>query len=128
MITLKMLCGIFILTISTADNFCFQEEDGIRDADVTGVRTCALPISPEAPSPWDEAKRKVSALVLEELADRIQDLHGEARERELRDALDRILQREDIQVTPLERQIGRASWRERADSTTAPVDLKLKRM
>lgn len=60
--------------------------------------------APEAPSPWDEAKRKVSALVLEELADRIQDLHGEARERELRDALDRILQREDIQVTPLERR------------------------
>src|SRR5690554_7546498 len=44
MITLKMLCGIFILTISTADNFFFQEEDGIRDADVTGVQTCALPI------------------------------------------------------------------------------------
>src|SRR3989442_4927607 len=25
--------------------FCFQAEDGIRDADVTGVQTCALPIS-----------------------------------------------------------------------------------
>src|SRR5215813_15255192 len=25
--------------------FFFQAEDGIRDADVTGVRTCALPIS-----------------------------------------------------------------------------------
>src|SRR6266699_1197460 len=25
--------------------FFFQEEDGIRDADVTGVQTCALPIS-----------------------------------------------------------------------------------
>src|SRR6266498_5254017 len=29
--------------------FFFQAEDGIRDADVTGVQTCALPISaPEA--------------------------------------------------------------------------------
>ena len=25
-------------------HFVFQAEDGIRDADVTGVRTCALPI------------------------------------------------------------------------------------
>src|SRR5690554_1276726 len=28
-----------------AYNFFFQAEDGIRDADVTGVQTCALPIS-----------------------------------------------------------------------------------
>src|SRR3989442_5394422 len=29
--------------------FFFQAEDGIRDADVTGVQTCALPISPPSP-------------------------------------------------------------------------------
>src|SRR6266542_5440821 len=29
--------------------FFFQAEDGIRDATVTGVQTCALPISPRAP-------------------------------------------------------------------------------
>src|SRR5436305_4327668 len=28
-----------------ATSFFFQAEDGIRDADVTGVQTCALPIS-----------------------------------------------------------------------------------
>src|SRR5215813_4428857 len=28
--------------------FFFQAEDGIRDADVTGVQTCALPISRQA--------------------------------------------------------------------------------
>src|SRR5690554_7568720 len=28
--------------------FFFQAEDGIRDADVTGVQTCALPISAAA--------------------------------------------------------------------------------
>src|SRR5260370_31783658 len=27
--------------------FFFQAEDGIRDSSVTGVQTCALPISPE---------------------------------------------------------------------------------
>src|SRR3989442_2777067 len=30
---------------SEHDFFFFQAEDGIRDADVTGVQTCALPIS-----------------------------------------------------------------------------------
>src|SRR3989442_6958520 len=29
--------------------FFFQAEDGIRDADVTGVQTCALPISATMP-------------------------------------------------------------------------------
>src|SRR5690554_7544290 len=33
----KTTCEMFI--------FFFQAEDGIRDADVTGVQTCALPIS-----------------------------------------------------------------------------------
>src|SRR5436305_4380174 len=31
--------------------FFFQAEDGIRDADVTGVQTCALPISLVAQDP-----------------------------------------------------------------------------
>src|SRR5256884_5072921 len=30
--------------------FFFQAEDGIRDVAVTGVQTCALPISPRNPS------------------------------------------------------------------------------
>ena len=55
-------------------------------------------------SPWDETKRKVRALVLEEIADKIKELDADERETELRNALDRILQREDISVTPLERR------------------------
>src|SRR5687768_17721558 len=31
--------------------FFFQAEDGIRDVAVTGVQTCALPISPPPPPP-----------------------------------------------------------------------------
>src|SRR5207245_3289264 len=31
-----------------ASFFFFQAEDGIRDATVTGVQTCALPISPSS--------------------------------------------------------------------------------
>src|SRR2546429_2982179 len=33
------------LTIACSDFFFFQAEDGIRDVAVTGVQTCALPIS-----------------------------------------------------------------------------------
>src|SRR5690554_7287321 len=36
--------------------FFFQAEDGIRDADVTGVQTCALPISDDA-SGENDARR-----------------------------------------------------------------------
>src|SRR5436305_7640794 len=36
--------------------FFFQAEDGIRDADVTGVQTCALPISD--PLPADNNSRR----------------------------------------------------------------------
>src|SRR3712207_9537656 len=33
--------------------FLFQAEDGIRDIGVTGVQTCALPISVLAVMPWN---------------------------------------------------------------------------
>src|SRR5215510_2223413 len=44
-----MFCGVFF--------FFFQAEDGIRDGHVTGVQTCALPIStcvtgPAVPLNW----------------------------------------------------------------------------
>src|SRR3989449_2791123 len=44
--------------------FFFQAEDGIRDVAVTGVQTCALPISRDPPQhahPQDEGVRPVSA-------------------------------------------------------------------
>src|SRR3989442_13040070 len=50
--------------------FFFQAEDGIRDADVTGVQTCALPICLDAP---DAALR-----VLGGLLDLVKDIHGNA--------------------------------------------------
>src|SRR3989449_817238 len=43
--------------------FFFQAEDGIRDVAVTGVQTCALPISPSAPS-WRSAARIPATSVL----------------------------------------------------------------
>src|SRR2546430_4918309 len=40
--------------------FFFQAEDGIRDLTVTGVQTCALPISPRVafPSPVPRGRRE----------------------------------------------------------------------
>src|SRR5436305_11042350 len=39
-----MVWGLVLLGGYQFDFFFFQAEDGIRDADVTGVQTCALPI------------------------------------------------------------------------------------
>src|SRR5260221_496221 len=41
-------CSSKISTSILSFIFCFQAEDGIRDHCVTGVQTCALPISPFA--------------------------------------------------------------------------------
>src|SRR5699024_11287802 len=41
------LC-IYPLTDTAVSTFFFQAEDGIRDRNVTGVQTCALPICPVA--------------------------------------------------------------------------------
>src|SRR5690606_39542087 len=42
--------GVFCAVLSVTANFFFQAEDGIRDFHVTGVQTCALPISSVARS------------------------------------------------------------------------------
>src|SRR5690554_7583244 len=50
--------------------FFFQAEDGIRDADVTGVQTCALPISPQCYDHMDIRARPASEFDLQWLKDR----------------------------------------------------------
>src|SRR5260370_18101415 len=46
-----MVCsgGAFSSIVSRSCIFFFQAEDGIRDSSVTGVQTCALPISFRVP-------------------------------------------------------------------------------
>lgn len=53
---------------------------------------------------WTEAKRTVRGLVLEELAPRMDGLHGSDLEAEVRDTLDRILRRQDVSISPIERR------------------------
>src|SRR2546429_6790818 len=52
----QVLCNVFC--------FFFQAEDGIRDVAVTGVQTCALPISAglriSDPRMWDNRQDKVT--------------------------------------------------------------------
>jgi pilus assembly protein CpaF len=53
---------------------------------------------------WDATKRKVRELVLDEVAPRMQGLTNDELTTEVKAALDRILQREDVSVSPLERR------------------------
>src|SRR5260370_21120013 len=55
--------GILVMSCTGAliSYFFFQAEDGIRDSSVTGVQTCALPISP-ARAPSREGRRAGAAV------------------------------------------------------------------
>src|SRR5690554_6974227 len=46
-VVVMFVCLVFVFLCFF---FFFQAEDGIRDADVTGVQTCALPISGRKPN------------------------------------------------------------------------------
>ncbi|HEU5083711.1 MAG TPA: CpaF family protein, partial [Acidimicrobiales bacterium] len=89
-----------------------EEMEGGADAAAAPAKAAKAPAKKAArlaprdsgTSNWDAMKRKVRTLVLDEMADRIRELDADAREVELREALDRILQREDISVTPIERR------------------------
>src|SRR5215813_13301704 len=45
----RLVCFFYFVVSLLRFCFFFQAEDGIRDADVTGVQTCALPISVGTP-------------------------------------------------------------------------------
>ncbi|MHB8669477.1 MAG: CpaF family protein [Acidimicrobiales bacterium] len=53
---------------------------------------------------WGASKRKVKELVLSEVAPKMGNLSGSGLVAEVRSALDGILQREDVKVSPLERR------------------------
>ncbi|GAC1586690.1 MAG: CpaF family protein [Acidimicrobiales bacterium] len=57
-----------------------------------------------AASTWDDSKRQVRELVLAEVAPKMAGLTGEALVNEVKAALDKILQREDVRVSPIERR------------------------
>src|SRR2546422_7370484 len=81
--------------------FFFQAEDGIRDVAVTGVQTCALPISSNFTS-----LKKGYRLVGDVKFDEVKKVAGA--------------------ITPV--QIGRASCRERGEISVVAVTLKKKKI
>src|SRR5207237_7762452 len=93
-------CFIIILSHVSHLFFFFQAEDGIRDSSVTGVQTCALPIS------GGEAER-----ALKDLSGRLErgqdhEEHGKEHEQAVGDQerLDRERRRSE------ERRVGK-EWR-----------------
>src|SRR5437762_12682267 len=89
--------------------FFFQAEDGIRDTSVTGVQTCALPIS----------ERAVGGNL------GLQSGISPDRDRELGHAVSRIAGSE--RATQRIGQIGRASCRERVEISEGAGSLKKKK-
>src|SRR5437867_6329419 len=101
-----------------AISFFFQAEDGIRDRTVTGVQTCALPILIFAalPSPVPVQKTKITIIGVE--------FEGETPLSDaLRAQLVEDIEHSELWVTP-EAQIGRASCRERVESSVVGVGVK----
>src|SRR5262249_57488480 len=95
-------CGAVVCVCEIVVFFFFQAEDGIRDWSVTGVQTCALPIS-----------------VLDERALAIE-----------REEIERLAKDRDDEQAILDRnvyEIGRASCRERGEISVVEGSLKKKK-
>jgi hypothetical protein len=71
---------------------------------ITKRRTTGGPARARGGDAWEATKRKVRELVLDEVAPKMRGLSGEELSDEVKSALDRILQREDVSVSPLERR------------------------
>src|SRR5262249_58428865 len=98
--------------------FFFQAEDGIRDWSVTGVQTCALPISPRRDP---GVHREVALRVL-------RNARGDLRARR-RGERPPVAREAHVDVTGAERErheIGRASCRERVWRSVVAVAVKKK--
>src|SRR5207248_4926458 len=98
--------------------FFFQAEDGIRDRTVTGVQTCALPISAGAPqgsfTNHFRSKEAFAEEVLDQYFDYLKGLVKQALNDETRTPRQRLKRYLDI-------KIGRASCRERVANEVGDV-------
>src|SRR5690606_40058416 len=99
--------------------FFFQAEDGIRDFHVTGVQTCALPISSRSSCSVD------LGMVTE--ADLRVVTQRQPTEQELRDALFcwKVAKFVKSNAIVYAKEIGRASCRERGVSSAGGVSVRV---
>src|SRR3712207_9420036 len=93
--------------------FFFQAEDGIRDIGVTGVQTCALPIS--------EQPRHGAARL-----DQVGQRGAAGLEQVGQSVVERVEVRGDVVLDEADLEIGRASGRERVEISVVAVSLKKK--
>src|SRR5438093_8740488 len=93
--------------------FFFQAEDGIRDWSVTGVQTCALPISADAYARLVE-ERRIDGVLIQSA--RLGSAHLEGFASGL------------VPCVFMDRQIGRASCRERVEISVVDVSCKEKKL
>src|SRR3712207_7884955 len=92
------------LLCSRLFDFFFQAEDGIRDIGVTGVQTCALPISVEDLGPAAEGGKRD-----EQLGGGL----GQPEPASIGLERDEVAPRQVLEQVGAPLEIGRASWRER---------------
>src|SRR5690606_39861868 len=91
--------------------FFFQAEDGIRDFHVTGVQTCALPISTGRPAPRGGKRNSHLRVPSDETCS--STISGRAMVKWRSSAARRSLEILNIREKSETPQIGRASCRER---------------
>src|SRR5256886_13264554 len=90
--------------------FCFQAEDGIRDLTVTGVQTCALPISDYGPR---NCRERAGAVEYHSSRRLRQEFPGAALRIAGFDGVSDSLAEAAPMMPMLRAEIGRASCRER---------------
>src|SRR5688500_20046443 len=99
--------------------FFFQAEDGIRDYKVTGVQTCALPIYEQAPDrPGGGGGGAAGA------GGPLRLLEGDDQDQEEAHGYDEA--GEELGHAALQVEIGRASCRERVESSRVSVSVERK--
>jgi pilus assembly protein CpaF len=90
-----------------AEDRAASKDEGPKRAPGTGAHHREKPKPDKAVSRWTDAKRKVREHVLADLAPKLtgpKALTGAALEKEVKATLDRILRREDVRISPVERQ------------------------
>src|SRR5690606_40608686 len=104
--------------------FC-RAEDGIRDFHVTGVQTCALPISNSDANQRATEANKTTAEVQNKLIDFIEKQAREMEKiNEIRRAQTEAMERIAVAQEATVKQIGRASCREREKSAEVTASVK----
>src|SRR2546429_8069429 len=81
-----------------AKSFFFQAEDGIRDVAVTGVQTCALPISRDAARHHEHRSIVGVGILVEADAPLVGDAHGP---REIDDLVQEVPVGRRLEASPL---------------------------